>query len=147
MGPSTTTSRETAPLIPISTRSPLLAVTFTAAPALLFVASILVPYYVNDLDSLPLAEVASGAHDPMGLWPQGAAGGWVQLAAGVAIALTPLGAVIGAGLSATAIARGARRGPDRSLVARAAVVLTLSIAVLATYFSPVGSALVSWRLD
>ena len=61
-----------------------------AVTAAVFVGTIVVPYYVNNLDALPLVEVASGAHDPKDLWPQGAAGATVQLTAFLAIALTPL---------------------------------------------------------
>lgn len=63
------------PLVPLDLRSVLavgVLVTAATAATAIFAVTIVLPYYVNDLDVLPLAEVAGGAHDPKELWPQGA---------------------------------------------------------------------------
>ncbi len=115
-----------------------------AVTAAVFVGTIVVPYYVNNLDALPLAEVASGAHDPKDLWPQGAAGATVQLSAFLAIALTPLTAFVGAAMSGTLLLR---RSAGARVRTGSVLVLGLSLAVLGAYFSPLGSALTIWRMD
>lgn len=115
-----------------------------AVTAAVFVGAIVVPYYVNNLDALPLAEVASGAHDPKDLWPQGAAGATVQLTAFLAIALTPLTAFVGAAMSGTLLLR---RSAGARVRTGSVLVLGLSLAVLGAYFSPFGSALTIWRMD
>ena len=55
-----------------------------------YAVGVLLPCFVDSLHRLPLAEVASGAHDPEDTWPQGPAGGLVQLAGLLSLALTPL---------------------------------------------------------
>jgi hypothetical protein len=49
---------------------PWVALAAGVLPLAGFVLFLLVPYSVNDLHRLPLAEVASGLHDPKGLWPR-----------------------------------------------------------------------------
>lgn len=136
-----------APLVPLDLRSVLVVGVLVAATAALFAGSVVVPYYVNDLDALPLAEVAGGAHDPKDLWPQGAAGGWVQLAAFLAIGVTPLTALVGAALSGALVLRRLRRGGAARVLVVSALVLALSLTVLVVCFSPFGTALVTWRMD
>lgn len=58
-------------------------ITTLATPVLatltLYCVGVLLPYYVNDLHRLPLAEVAGGAHDPKDLWPPSSAWPWHRL--------------------------------------------------------------------
>ncbi|MEJ5887382.1 hypothetical protein WDZ16_02800 [Pseudokineococcus marinus] len=110
-------------------------------------ASVLVPYFVNDLHELPLAEVASGAHDPKDMWPPGAAGGLLQLAGLLAVVAVLPGAAIGAALSVAVVLTHARRTRSLRGVAVGVVLLLLSAALLAGYASPLGAALATWRLD
>ena len=111
-----------------------------------YLAGVLVPYYVNDLDSLPLAEVASGRHDPKDLWPRGVVGGFVQLAGFFSLAVTPLGLVATLAGCVHALRARARR---RARASTAALVLVALVCVdgLTLVFSPLGSALATWRLD
>ncbi|WP_346622416.1 hypothetical protein [Blastococcus montanus] len=117
-----------------------------------YLAGVLIPYYVNDLDALPLAEVASGAHDPKDLWPQGTLGGLAQLGGLLSLSLTPIVLLAVGGISAAAAVQEwhtlpvARRAPRP--VAVACVVVTLvCVALLAWFFTPTASALMTWRMD
>ncbi|MCZ2837203.1 hypothetical protein [Modestobacter sp. VKM Ac-2985] len=109
-----------------------------------YLAGVLVPYYVNDLDAVPLAEVAGGAHDPKDLWPHGTAGGLVQLAGLLSLSLTPIGlvAVLVAALNGLF-----RRRPTPVLAVGLGLVTLGCLAGLAFFLSPLGGALISWRLD
>lgn len=147
MGQQSTASPSDAQVVPLDLRSVLAVGALVTAVAATSAVTVVLPYYVKDLDALPLAEVAGGGHDPKDLWPQGAAGGWVQLAALLAIGLVPLTAVPGAALSGVVLLRRLRRGGPARVVAANALVLVVSVAVLVVYFSPFGSALVTWRLD
>jgi hypothetical protein len=62
----------------ITARGPLILLGVVVGIVLAFVAGVVLPYYVNDLDRLPLAEVAGGRHDPKELWPE-TAGRWGHL--------------------------------------------------------------------
>lgn len=147
MGQQSTVTASDAPLVRLGLRSVLAVGVLVTAAAALFAVTIVVPYYVNDLDALPLAEVAGGAHDPKDLWPRGAAAGWVQLAAFLAIGLTPLTALVGAALSGVVLLLRLRRGGPARVLVGSALVLALSVAVLVVRFSAFGSALVTWRMD
>jgi hypothetical protein len=68
-----------------------------------FVAGVLIPYDVNDLDAPPLAEVASGPHAPKNLWPQGIVGAVVQVAGFLSLSVTPIGLFIVGGLAGLAV--------------------------------------------
>lgn len=111
-----------------------------------YLAGVLLPYYVNDLDALPLAEVSSGRHDPKDLWPQGPVGGLAQLAGFFSLALTPMGLV--ATLAGCGYALRPRT-PRRTPAATASVVLVALVCLggLAFFLSPLGGALTTWRLD
>ena len=117
-----------------------------------YLAGVLIPYYVNDLDALPLAEVASGRHDPKDLWPQGVLGGLAQLAGFFSLVLTPIGVVGVAAASGIAAVQewftfpAARRAP-RTVALGLVVLMLVCVAVLAWFFTPTASALVTWRLD
>jgi hypothetical protein len=117
-----------------------------------FVAGVLIPYYVNDLDALPLAEVASGAHDPKDLWPQGSVGDLVQVAGFLSLSLAPMGLLAVGGLAGFAAVQEFWTFPASRRAARpvaaALVLVTLTVAALLTWSAtPMASALVSWRLD
>ena len=117
-----------------------------------FLAGVLIPYYVNDLDALPLAELASGAHDPKDLWPQGTVGGYLQLAGFLSLSVTPIGLLVVGAFSGTAAVQefvtlpGHLRAPRP--VALAFVVVVLAVLALLSWFAtPTASALTTWRLD
>lgn len=137
---------------PRSGRSVVLLAVWLVVAAVPYLAGVLIPYYVNDLDALPLAEVASGAHDPKDLWPQGTVGGFAQLGGHLSLALTPMVLVAIGGISAVAVVQEwhtlpAERRASRP-VATAFVVLTIICAVmLAWFFTPTASALTTWRMD
>jgi hypothetical protein len=100
------------------------------------------------LHELPLAEVASGRHDPKDLWPQGFVGGLIQLGGFLGLALTPLGLVFVGGTSAALGIHGLlSRGLPRAAAA-ALVVLAVACAVgLAWFLGDTSQALTTWRLD
>ena len=108
-----------------------------------------VPYYVNDLDQLPLSEVASGAHDPKDLWPyQG--GGVLSVIWGFGALFTfmiqPLGL-----LSATLWAAFVMWHERRTLRLRDWCALAMAtlcgVALITELGSPFHSALIDWWLD
>lgn len=116
----------------------------------LYAVGVLLPYHVNDLAALPLHELASGAHDPKDMWPQGLAGGLVQLAGLLALGLTPI-AAISVPLVCLALLWAARhqRGapvPGGLVISLLALVAVCGV-VLVLLFSPTGAALATWRLD
>ena len=115
----------------------------------MYVAGVLLPYYVNDLHRLPLAEVASGAHDPKDLWPRGPLGGVAQLGGFFSLAFLPLAAFGGIGVGLCALVHLWRRpGPRRAGLALGFVgVIAASVTVLLLLGSPTGAALLEWRLD
>ena len=121
---------------------------FCAAP---YLAGVLIPYYVNDLDALPLAEVAGGGHDPKDLWPQGTVGGLVQLAGYLSLVWTPIGLLAVGGISATAAVQELLFPTTRRAsrpVAVGLLLLTLAVVALLSWFAtPTAAALMTWRLD
>ena len=126
----------------------VLAAALVSALAM-YVVGVLLPYYVNDLHRLPLAELTSGAHDPKDLWPGNAWGGLPQVAGFFSLALLPLAALVAlgvGGLSLVGLWR--RREPQRvpkSLVLL--VVMATPVAALSFMSSPTGEALVVSRRD
>ncbi len=121
-------------------------------PLAVFAAGILLPYYGNDLDALPLEELASGRHDPKELWPSSTWwGGLLRLAGILAWGLAPLFLVL-TGLAAAATAVHAWvTGPRRHRSpARVAVLVVLAVACLwgSTWFlGPEAGALWTWTMD
>ena len=149
----------TAPAIsPVPTRRPrtwrsvgVLAAwaVFCAVP---YLAGVLIPYYVNDLDALPLAEVAGGGHDPKDLWPQGTVGGLMQLAGYFSLVWTPIGLLAVGGISATAAVQELLLFPTTRRASRPVAIglllLTLAVVALLSWFAtPTAAALMTWRLD
>ena len=115
----------------------------TLAP---YLAGVLLPYYVNDLDSLPLAEVAGGRHDPKDVWPEGPVGGLVQLGGYLSLALTPLGLVAALGGALYALLPWRRRSTP-AVTAGLVLVVLACVGGLVLMGSPLGQALATWRLD
>ena len=116
-----------------------------------YLAGVLIPYYVNDLDALPLAEVASGAHDPKDLWPQGFVGGWVQAGGFLSMVVTPLTLVCVLGGCVAGLVAGLPRQGVRRMSWDVAIGLVAvgaaCVGGLAFELSPLGSALATWRMD
>ncbi|GAA4751993.1 hypothetical protein GCM10023328_38880 [Modestobacter marinus] len=137
-------AREEVGAQPVGGRRVALLAVCTALVVAPYLAGVLVPYHVNDLDAVPLAEVAGGAHDPKDLWPHGTAGGLAQLAGMLSLALTPIGlvAVLVAALDGLF-----RRRPTPVVALGLASVALACLAGWAFFLSPLGTALISWRMD
>jgi hypothetical protein len=132
----------------ITARGPVILLGVVVGIVLAFVAGVVLPYYVNDLDRLPLAEVVSGRHDPKELWPE-TAGPWGHLLHGVgayAVTLGHLTLIFAAGGSLAGLALLWRQ---LSTAARRALVTVLAVAGTAfvVMASGWGQALATWTLD
>jgi heme/copper-type cytochrome/quinol oxidase subunit 3 len=113
---------------------------------LAYLVAIVVPYLVNDLHRLPLAEVAGGGHDPKDLWPATTPLGPTARLLAIGVLMTgPLLATAAAGWAVADLVAGRRRG-HRTLVLPVLTVL-LAVAFLVGYFSPVGTGLGTWTMD
>ena len=124
-----------------------LAATVAFLAVLPYVAGVLIPYYVNDLYHLPLEEVASGRHDPKDLWPGTSGfGGFVQLAGFFSVGLTPILLIVALAGAGTCLTPWHRR-TSRAVTAGLAFVALGCVGALAFFFSPMGNALVTWRMD
>ena len=121
-----------------------LAVVCAAAYAIFFV----LPYYANDLHRLPLAEVASGMHDPKDLWPRNDAGlGFVFTFGGLlTLGLAPFGTIFAVGWATLNVVLG-RPSRDGLTVATSALAAVIGIVTLIWLASPMASALFTWWLD
>ena len=121
-----------------------------ALPVAAYAAGVLLPYYVNDLDELPLDEL--GAHDPKDLWPGDSWWGtWLRLIGILVGGLAPAALVL-TGMAAVVYAvRGSLTGGRRERSPAMAVCLVGLAAVClwsATLFSgPTTAALSRWVLD
>jgi hypothetical protein len=116
----------------------------------LWVAGVLVPYYVNDLDRLPLDELSSGAYDPKDLWPYAGGSSFVKSLRGPLLLVTlPLLPVLGLGSAAAgAIILTRRRQSLHAAAGRLTVAaLVLALVMIAVSLSPFGLALRAWALD
>jgi hypothetical protein len=138
----------TTALSPTRTWRPVLALTVAAVVVVVpYLAGILLPFYVNGLDELPLSEVTSGRYDPKDLWPQGPIGGLTQLAGFFALALTPLGLVL-IGVTSAALACSKMMRRTSPAVVLALLLLTIAcVAALTWLLGPTAAALATWRLD
>ena len=123
-----------------------------AVPLAAYGGGVLLPYYANDLDALPLDEVAGGAYDPEDLWPGGTWWGpWLRLL-GILVGTAAPAVLLLTGLAATVYAvRGAlfsdrrRRGPA---MVGALVALAVACWWGATwFFGPTAAALSVWVMD
>jgi hypothetical protein len=109
---------------------------------------VLLPYYVNGLHRLPLAEVASGRYDPKHLWPSGLGGGPLQLMGFLSLAVSPAGVAFTAALAVIGAVWAVFARPLRPGVAVGFALLAVAcVAGLVWFAGPMGTALVTWRLD
>ena len=123
-----------------------------AVPLVAYAAGVLLSYFVNDLDALPLDEVASGRHDPKDLWPSGTWWGpWVRLAgllvgggAPVALLVTAVGATVYA-LRGSLFSEPRRRSP--AMVAALVGLAVVSAWAFTWFLGPTAAALATWSLD
>ena len=116
--------------------------------ALPFGLGVLLPYYVNGLHRLPLAEVASGTYDPKDLWPSGTGGGLLQLLGFLGLVVSPAGVGFTAALAVIGAVWAALARPWRPAIAAGFALLAVACtAALGWFAGPMGSALVTWRLD
>ena len=116
------------------------------AAVLPYGAGVLLPYYVNGLHRLPLAEVASGRHDPKDLWPSSGqgCGGLLDAAGLLSLAWTPLALVALVALGPVA----AWSTRHRPWLAACFVALAAGcVAALGWLMGPTSAALAAWRLD
>jgi uncharacterized membrane protein YjgN (DUF898 family) len=118
--------------------------------ATIWVLGVLVPYFVNDLDRLPLADLASGAHDPKDMWPYSDGNRTVSLLRALvlllAIPLLPLLALASVVVGAAILTR--QRGSLTTTARRATqAVVALALIVMTLTLSPLGLALGRWALD
>lgn len=108
---------------------------------------LLLPFVAGGLHHLPLAEVASGAHDPKDLWPVAggsALGGLFHLGGFLTLIGAPFLAVA-AGISAAYAAWRDRADPSRLAIQGLAVVVV--VGVIAWLASPMGGAVTTWFMD
>jgi hypothetical protein len=120
----------------------VLAIGCAAAYAVFFV----LPYYANDLQRFPLADVAVGYHDPKDLWPRTTAwgplfafGGFVTLTFGPFMVVGTLGWAV-----AKLVAGHATRWRGRAILL---VAIAVSLATLVWLGTPFAGALMGWFLD
>ena len=115
----------------------------------LYCVGVLLPYFVNGLDRLPLEEVASGAHHPEDLWPQNVWAGPVGVAGLFAVAFGLLVTLTAVGVGTAWLASLWRRpGPGRlSKSLTLLAVVAGSVAAVLFQVSETGAALQAWRLD
>ena len=128
---------------------PAIWLSAVALLALLWIAGVLVPYYVNDLDRLSADELTDGAWDPRQLWPAttGTVGQTVQ-AAGAFVGwplmyVVHIASALGSGYVLVQEWSGSSRA-ERALLATLAV---LSVALTGLLLSPFGISLSTWALD
>lgn len=117
--------------------------------ALLWVAGVLVPYYVNDLHQFPLQDVAGGYHDPKDLWPYDSGGpAWALVRLGAFFAVM-LGGVVAAmsALAGSVVLVASRRSAGAGQRALIATATAVAAAFAVVWFSPFGQAMRAWTLD
>ncbi|MBP6995201.1 MAG: hypothetical protein KBB39_03560 [Phycicoccus sp.] len=132
------------PRVPLE-RHGWVAVALALGSALAYGALIVLPYYVNGLNGVPLAEVAGGGHDPKDLWPMASPIAAPYRIAGLfMVMLTPLIAMAVLMWAAFQLFLTGSTARSRALAATAA---GISLGVLAWHATPLGQALGSWMLD
>ena len=132
----------------ITARGPLVLLGVVVVIVVAYVAGVVVPYYVNDLDRLPLAEVAGGAHDPTEMWPA-TAGPWGYLLHGVGAYAVSLGHfaltfAAGGSLAGLALLWSHLSAAARRALGTVVAVAGTSFVVMASNW---GQALATWTLD
>jgi hypothetical protein len=123
---------------------PLLASLACAGAYAVFIA---LPFYVNGLDAYPLEDLATGRHDPLGLWPYTRGAAWESFrVAGMATFLLGPAAAIAAGAWAVVRTHQGIAAGDLLRTAPALVAAAVAAGTVAWLFSPSGSALTGWFL-
>lgn len=126
----------------------VLTVAVLAALAM-YGVGVLLPYYGNELDRLPLSEVASGAYDPKDLGPSNALGAFLHLAGVLSLVVLPFTTFVALGVGGVSVVDlWRRRRPQRvpkSLVLL--LVMAAATAGLAFMSTAPGEALTVWQLD
>ena len=133
---------------PTERRGARIPLVLALACAASYAVFLVLPYYLNDLDRFPLAEVAGGMHDPKDLWPfdQGVGGGLLMIGGYFSLIISPIVAVAAAAWAALDTWYGWDERDARRVVLG---VLTIGVAgaTFAWLVSPLGQALVAWFLD
>lgn len=108
---------------------------------------LVLPYYVNNLDSFPLEDVAGGYHDPKDLWPLDTALGGIVFGVGglMAVLFGPY-VTLGA-LSWALVGLWRDRAADWRFRGTSLVAVVVAVGTLIWLVLPFGAALVKWRLD
>lgn len=141
---ASTSTWRTGPTHPATAWMPLATAAVVAAG---FACFIVLPYYVNGLHHLPLAEVAGGGHDPKDLWPMASGSawaGWFQLGGFLTILAGPWFALWACLYGAYAAWR------DRAVRSRwvpQALAAVIGLVVVGWLASPMGSSLLAWFMD
>lgn len=122
------------------------ALTVAVLVCLAYACGIVVPYYVNDLDALTLAEVSSGAHDPKDLWPATTGyGGWLIMA-GVFAVFTTFFLLVPVAIAALHHLVSCR-SQGLACCWPSAPIVVITAALLAVQLSPFGLAVLDWIVD
>ena len=116
----------------------------TALACAPYLAGVLLPYYADDLDALPLAELPGGGSGPTA-WPDGPIGGLVGVAGALSLVVTPIGLVAALGCALYGLLPWRRGTP--AVTAGLVVVALACLGALAFLGSPLGSALATWQRD
>lgn len=125
------------------TRRDLAFVAGVSVLALLpFALGMALPYYANDLDSLPLDEIVFGI-DPETVWPLGTV--WGGVAGVLALTLAhPALAIVTVMAICGAVISGVQR---RAITLGFGVIALAGVTVLTWVWGPTGRALMTWLLD
>jgi hypothetical protein len=128
-------------------RRTVLLVASAAARVLAYVVGLVLPYYVNDLDRLPLREVASGGHDPKDLWPVGTSLEPLWAIARAFVVILGPWAVFLVLVLALIDLVGTWRVATRAKHTALLLVVAVHAALGGFVASPMGQALMRWSLD
>lgn len=133
------------PSTSLGARMLLVLVALTGAS---WVAGAVIPYYLNDIDALPMSEVQSGAHDPKDMWPvtAGVAGELLHTLAALAVLAGPFFcATVAAWAVLNVLARWSV--VSRGIRVTYLLALVLAVATLVAIVSPFGQDVTVWLLD
>lgn len=127
-----------------------LLMSIVALSAAFYLLFVVLPYVVNDLHRLSLAEVSSGRHDPKDLWPTTVpyVGGWLHTFGFFSAIFTPMSLVLTLfGALAAAVVTARQRLSARGVVIGYGVVVVACIGGLVYYLGPISQALLTWQVD
>ncbi len=132
----------------ISIRGALAMTTAAAVCLVAYSLLVVLPYHVNDLDRLPLTDVASGAHDPKDLWPTTIpyVGGWLHLGGVLSMVAAPMTLLVVALVSGFTSVQAIGLRAWKVATVHTAVAVVCAVAG-AWFFSPFARALATWQLD